>query len=214
VRTLPLKLKTLLSTAFLVALGASALTARSRPVERVTYDEIVAARAMGVRNAPIMLEDFADYECPACKFLFENTTGMVIRNYVDTGKVYLVHHDFPIHQHSVEAMKWANAAAIIGKFEPVEAALYAQQAVWDASGNIEPIVAGVLTPAELKRCEALLNDPEIAQAIQQDHDLGLQRRVNQTPSLFVTHNGRVVPLPPGPVQYPILKQYLDYLLKQ
>ena len=211
---MPLKLKTLLLSGALVALGATALTARPRPAERVTYDEIVTDRAMGVRNAPIMLEDFADYECPACKYLFETTTGQVIRNYVDTGKVYMVHHDFPIHQHSIEAAKWANAAAVIGKYEPVEAALYAQQSIWDASGNVEAIVAGVLTPAELKRCEGLLADPEITQAIQQDHDLGLQRHVSQTPSLFVTHNGRIVPLPPGPVQYPILKQYLDYLLKQ
>ncbi len=27
-------------------------------------------------------------------------------------------------------------------------------------------------------------------------------------------NGKVIPLPPGPIAYPLLKQYLDYLLKQ
>lgn len=212
VRKHSLNLKPLFLAGLIAVLGSTALVANPRPAERVTYDQIVSDRAMGVKNAPIMLEDFADYECPACKLLFESTTGQVIRNYVDTGKVYLVHHDFPIHQHSVEAAKWANAAAVIGKYKVVEAALYAQQSIWDASGNVEAIVAGVLSPAEVQRCKTLLNDPEIAQAIQQDHDLGLQRHVGQTPTLFVTHNGRISPLPPGPVQYSILKQYLDYLL--
>src|SRR5262249_12447525 len=150
-------LKSLILAGLVVALAATALTASSKPApaEKVTYDQIVNSRAMGVKNAPIMLEDFADYECPACKVLYEQTTGQVVRNYVDTGKVYMVHHDFPIHQHSIEAAKWANAAAVIGKYEAVEKALYAQQAIWDASGKIEPIVASALSPADFKRCQAL-----------------------------------------------------------
>lgn len=182
--------------------------------EKLTSDQLTAAKSLGMKNAPIMIEDFADFQCPSCKALFEATTEQVIKNYVDTGKVYLVHHDFPLpmHSHSREAARWANAAAAIGKFEQVETVLYSQQEVWGASGDIEKALSSVLTPAEIKRCSALVNNPEIEQAIQKDVALGTERHVNQTPSLFVTHNAKVVPLPPGAVQYSILKQYIDYLL--
>jgi V/A-type H+-transporting ATPase subunit B len=43
----------------------------------------------------------------------------------------------------------------------------------------------------------------------------LQRNVNGTPSVFVIQRGHpMVPLPSGPVPYPLLKQYLDSLLQQ
>lgn len=141
---------------------------------------------------------------------------MVIDDYVSTGKVYLIHHDFPLamHHYSKEAAHWADAAAAIGKFQAVAGALYMQQETWGASGNIEATVASVLSPAELKKVKALVNTPEIQDAVQRDIALGNQRGVSQTPSMFVMQNGKVIPLPPGPIAYPLLKQYLDYLLKQ
>ena len=218
-------LKACLLAGLVVAAGVSALAAPRAgttktpavaAVDKWTPDQFTAAKSLGVKNAPIMIEDFADFQCPSCKMLFEGTTQELIQNYVNTGKVYLVHHDFPLpmHPHSREAARWANAAAVIGKFEQVEAVLYAQQEIWGASGDIQKALSGVLTPAELKRCSELVNNPEIEQAIQKDVILGTERHVNSTPSLFVTHNAKVVPLPPGPVQYVILKQYIDYLLKQ
>ncbi len=44
-------------------------------------------------------------------------------------------------------------------------------------------------------------------------NLGQTRRVSGTPTIFVTHGGTTTPLPPGGVGYPLLKQYLDYLLQ-
>src|SRR5262249_33725809 len=89
---------------------------------RVTPEQLTAAKSLGSKNAPIVIEDFSDFQCPVCKVLYEATMEQVIKNYVDTGKVFLVHHDFPlnIHAHSREAARWANAAAAIGKFAPVE----------------------------------------------------------------------------------------------
>jgi protein-disulfide isomerase len=186
------------------------------PQLKISLDEIDAGKAIGSKNAPIRLEDFTDFECPACKYLFEHTTKMVIDDYVSTGKVYLIHHDFPLamHHYSKEAAHWADAAAAIGKFQAVAGALYMQQETWGASGNIEATVASVLSPAELKKVKALVNTPEIQDAVQRDIALGNQRGVSQTPSMFVMQNGKVIPLPPGPIAYPLLKQYLDYLLKQ
>ncbi len=204
-------------------LGATALGASNStnsihaapPAEKLTAQQLAAGKSLGNKNAPVVIEDFADFQCPVCKILFEATTEQVIKNYVYTGKVYWIHHDYPLtmHAHSREAARWANAAAAIGKFEQVETVLYSQQEIWGASGNIEKTLSSVLTAAEMKRCGALLNDPAIEQSIQNDINLGTQRGVNSTPCLFVTHNSTISPLPPGAVQYSLLKQYIDYLLQ-
>jgi protein-disulfide isomerase len=204
-----------LAVALALVCAGTMASSPTTPQLKISLDEIAAGKAMGSKNAPIRLEDFTDFECPACKYLFEHTMKTVREDYVSTGKVYLIHHDFPLamHKYSKEAAHWADAAAAIGKFEPVASALYAQQETWGVSGNIEATVAGVLSPAELKKVKALVNTPEIEDAVQRDITLGNQRGVNQTPSMFVTQNGKVIPLPPGPTPYPLLKQYLDYLLK-
>ncbi len=92
----------------LVCAGTMA-SSPATPQLKISLDEIAAGKAMGSKNAPIRLEDFTDFECPACKYLFEHTTKMVIEDYVYTGKVYLIHHDFPLamHQYSKEAAHWA-----------------------------------------------------------------------------------------------------------
>ncbi len=143
------------------------------------------------------------------------TTQQVIKDYVTTNKVYIIHHDFPLdmHAHSKEAARWANAAAEIGKFQEVETALYTTQDKWEATGNIGDVLSTVLSPAELKRVQTLMAKPEVQAAIDQDVELGKQRNINETPSIFVTHNGQMNQIPTRGASYGILKQYFDYLLR-
>ncbi len=200
----------------LTAPGAPAQRKVSAAEPKVSAAELTALKALGSRSAPITIEVFSDFQCPACKNTYESTLRPLIENYVVTGKVYLVHRDFPlpIHTYSKTAARWANAAAQLGKFAKVEQTLYARQETWGASGNIEAALAGVLTPTELKRARQLVESGQLEAAIDSDIALGNSKRVSQTPSLFVTHRGTTTSLPPGGVTYPLLKQYLDYLLKQ
>lgn len=171
---------------------------------------------MGSKSAPILFEDFSDFQCPVCKQFFFGTVQPMIDEYVSSGKVYLVHHDFPLpmHAHSTEAAKWANAAAAIGRFQEVEVALYTKQESWAASGKVEEVIASVLTPEEMKRVRALYGSPEVESALKHDLDLGNDRRVNGTPAIFVTHKGVMAPVPALGASFPLMKTYLDYLLKQ
>ena len=61
-------------------------------------------KAFGSKNAPVVIEEFSDYQCPACKTLYTTTNRLLMDNYVTTGKVYLLHRDFPLamHAHSRE----------------------------------------------------------------------------------------------------------------
>ena len=91
--------------------------------------EAVPMKSLGNRNAPITMEVFSDYQCPSCGNFYENTLRPMINDYVAQGKVYLIHHDFPLqmHAHWGEAARWANAAAKIGEFQEVDAALFDNQ---------------------------------------------------------------------------------------
>ena len=55
---------------------------------------------------------------------------------------------------------------------------------------------------------------EINASIERDRAMGVQRNVNQTPTIYITAHGKTEALPGGGVDYKLLKSYLDYLLRQ
>jgi protein-disulfide isomerase len=175
-------------------------------------------KALGSKNAPITIEVFEDFECPACRNFYETSLEQVIRNYVDTGKVYLIHRDFPLamHRYARQAARFANAAAELGQFQIVEQALFDTQNQWSQNGNIDEAMAPTLSPAQLKKIREYesLHINEINASIERDRSMGIQRNVNQTPTVYVTSHGKTEALPGGGVDYKLLQQYLDFLLRQ
>jgi protein-disulfide isomerase len=176
------------------------------------------AKAIGQPSAPITMEIFGDFECPACRAFFETTVKQVIDDYVIPGKVYLVHRDFPLemHPYARQAARLANAAAQFGQFEAIERALYDKQDEWSTKGNIDEVMATSFPPAQMKKFldyeSQHIND--INASIEHDRALGMQRNVNQTPTVFITARGKTEALPGGGVDYKLLKNYFDYLLRQ
>jgi protein-disulfide isomerase len=170
---------------------------------------------MGSKTAPIKMEVFSDYQCPACRELYLQTVRPVIENYVATGKVYLVHRDFPLqgHKYAREAARWANAAAHIGRFERVVDAIYTKQDLWSTSGDLEGIVASVLTPNEMRRARQALKGGNLDTAIDKDLSMGNFFKVRQTPTTIITHRGQTYPIT-GVMSYSLLRRFLEDLLKQ
>jgi protein-disulfide isomerase len=185
--------------------------------------DAVPNKALGNKNAPITMEVFSDYQCPSCGNFFENTLRPMINEYVAQGKVYLVHHDFPLpmHPYGYQAARWETAAARIGKFQQIDAALYDNQKFWSADGNIEKYVAGALSAADFKRVQKQMVGcaPETKPSqgcaldvfIEQDKALGNQIPVKQTPTYVFTNRGQRLAPGAGPVAWPILKQFFDSL---
>jgi protein-disulfide isomerase len=172
-------------------------------------------KAFGSKSAPIVLEVFSDFQCPACKTLFVTTNRQLMDNYVTTGKVYLIHRDFPLpmHAYSRVAARFSRAAAQIGKFEPVEQVLFQTQEKWVQNGDVDGTVAGVLSAAEMTKIRALVKGGTLDAAIDKDYALGQMYRVNQTPTTVFHCKGQTYPYP-GVMSYDILKQFLDQLLSQ
>jgi protein-disulfide isomerase len=193
-------------------------------------------KTIGNKNAPISMEVFSDYQCPSCGSFFENTLRAMIQDYVANGKVYLVHHDFPLqmHTYSGQAARWSNAAGMIGQFQDVDAALFDSQAKWPADGNIEKYVSAAVSPANFKRMQGILKGctgpPPTSKAdrsvppaapgcpvdpfIVQDIALGYQVPVSATPTFIIHYKGQSYPASSGIISWPILKQFFDSLLSQ
>jgi len=172
-------------------------------------------KAFGSKSAPVAMEVFSDFQCPACKTLYITTNRKIMDDYVSTGKVYLIHRDFPLamHAHSRVAARYARAAAQLGKNEPVEQALFQNQEKWEQSGDVDGTVAAVLSPAEMAKVRALVKGGTLDAAIDKDFALGQLYRVNQTPTTVFHSGGQTYPYA-GVMSYDTLKSFLDQLLSQ
>ncbi|HTW22685.1 MAG TPA: thioredoxin domain-containing protein [Candidatus Baltobacteraceae bacterium] len=216
---------------------AGAAVARATQSHRSAKSSTALVKAYGVKNAPITMEVFTDYQCPSCRAFYENTLRPMIADYVAGGKVYLIHHDFPLdmHKYSGEAARWADACAEVGQFEAAEAALYDNQDSWAADGNMGKFIAAAMPASDFKRVQLVMKgaqmpapqghgasvdpmkgvarpcpvDPYIAQDIK----LAYQVPFNGTPGFIVSFKGQRVIAVPYAVSWPVLKQLFDSLLR-
>ena len=226
-----------------LAAGLGAQTAKTASTKNVSTkpkadSSINAApnKTIGNPSAPIKMEVFSDYECPSCGAFYENTLKKMISGYVADGKVYLVHHDFPLqmHRYSGIAARWANAAAKIGKFQDVDAALFDNQGSWTETGDVTKYVQGAVSPSDFVKLETILKgcstspaphskfdgsmpaaDPNcpVDKYIIEDIGKGYQVPVKATPTFVVTYKGKTYPMASA-VSWEVLKQFFDTLLSQ
>src|SRR5438105_4955419 len=199
--------------------STSPLAAEAAPLPSQATDslqEVDPHKAFGSKNAPVIMEAFSDYQCPACKTLYTTTNRLLMDNYVSTGKVYLIHRDFPLamHAYSRIAARYARAASTLGKVEPVEQALFQNQEKWEQTGDVDGTVAGVLSASEMNKVRALVKGGTLEPLIDKDFALGQMYHVSQTPTtVFHCCKGRTYPYP-GVMTYDTLKQFLEQLLSE
>jgi protein-disulfide isomerase len=171
----------------------------------------------GSPTAPIKIELYTDYECPACRDLYMNTLPSLNSDFVATGKVQLIHRDYPLpqHQYSKLATRYANAAGTIGKYEVVANQLFVTQPQWSANGNVEAVVSKVLAPAEFEKVKALVkSDTHLDDTVVTDVAMGNNTdHLNQTPTIVIIAKGKRDVIGGG-MPYMILKQYLNQKLSQ
>jgi protein-disulfide isomerase len=204
--------------------NAAVLTAESAPAPSPARAPVPQAngltdvdphKAFGSKNAPVAMEVFSDFQCPACKSLYTTTNRPIVDNYVTAGKVYLIHRDFPlpVHAHSRVAARYSRAAAQLGKGESVEQALFANQEKWEQSGDVDGTVASVLSPAEMTKVRALVKGGTLEPLIDRDYALGQTYHVNQTPTIVFHAKGQTYPVA-GVMSYEVLRGFIDQLLNQ
>ena len=200
------------------AAPATEASAARQPVVPDSVDgvnDVDPHKAFGSKSAPIVMEVFSDFQCPACKSLFETTNRQLMDNYVTTGKVFLIHRDFPLpmHAYSRVAARYGRAAAEIGRVEVAEKALFDNQEKWEQSGDVDGTLAAVLSAADMTKVRALVKGGTLEPLIDKDYALGQMYRVNQTPTSVFHSKGQTYPYS-GAMNYETLRQFLDQLLSQ
>ena len=170
----------------------------------------------GSVNSPIRIEVFSDFQCPACRDLYLGTIRQVLQDYSSKDKVCIIYHEFPlsIHQYSREAARYAEATARLGqeKLLPVMDSLFTDQAQWSQDGSLESSVSKALSRDDFQKVKKMLQDPSINSEIEKEVQWGLKREVKSTPTLFVHYIGKEQKAE-GVVTYPVLKQFIDQVIK-
>ena len=153
-------------------------------------------KVMGTPVSAITIDVYSDFQCPKCKFLHENWMGPLIRDYVRTGRAYLIQHEFPLSQHAYArtAASYACAAHRVGKYGEVSDVLFKNQEEWEKDGKVDETVCSVLTPAEAIKVRALAKDPEILAQVERDLELGAQIPLRETPTVIVSYKGKHYPV--------------------
>ena len=176
------------------------------------------AKALGNPGAPVEIEVYASFDCPHCKVLHETTIPLLVKDYVASGKVFLVQREFPLwgpyHPYAWQAAQYATAAARVGRYDQVSNALFAAQANWATTGRVWDTVAAALPPADQKKVQELAKDPGVIAEVQRDHDEGVAAGITATPTVFVINGSKRYPIPATQLEYSFLKSLLDGFLKK
>jgi protein-disulfide isomerase len=177
---------------------------------------ILNYKESGSPHAPVVCEIYSDYQCPWCARFYTEVFPQFVAEFMKTGKVRVVHRDFPLPQHrySKLAARYANAAGETGHYDEVVRQLFTSQSEWAENGNVDAAVAHVLPPETMRRVRALVeSDPRLDATVADDLAIIERERINQVPTIVFIYKGtrRAVA---GPPSFTLLRSYLEEMLAQ
>ena len=155
--------------------------------------------ALGREDAPVVIYEFADFQCPACGQYAALITPLIKERLVEPGTVRYVHYDFPLvnaHPNAFLAARAARCADEQGGFWPFSDVVYARQPSWSGEGNptdlfVEYAETVGLNASEFEQC---LRSDRYAEEVTRSLRLGESLGVQGTPTFFI--NGKRLPTPP------------------
>ncbi|CAM5341704.1 MULTISPECIES: DsbA family protein [Streptomyces] len=148
--------------------------------------------AVGRKDAPVVLVEYADYQCSFCGRFTRETQPELIKKFVDDGTLRIEFRNFTIYgADSERAARASWAAGQQGKFWQMHDELYAKTNKGSALAEDKLVeMARKSGVADLEKFRADLDSPAAAAALKKDQEEGYQLGVQSTPSFLV--NGRPV----------------------
>jgi len=152
---------------------------------------------LGSPDAPILIEEFVDYSCPACA-RFAGFPGKLIRqNYVETnnleggggGPVRWILHDYVLgtFPNSVPAAMAARCAGEQGRYWPLHDLLFARQTRWYTSSSPEDEFSRAAEDVGLDMGSygECMGESRYLNDIASSRAYGTSRGVGSTPTVFL-----------------------------
>ncbi|MDT8306258.1 MAG: thioredoxin domain-containing protein, partial [Anaerolineae bacterium] len=148
------------------------------------------AFAFGNPDAPVVMIEFTDYQCPFCARYATETQGRIIADYVDTGQVYYVIKDFPIRQIHPLALDAAQTARCAGEQDAYLAMhdlLFAEQGTWSSAADGLAAFSALAEELGLDTdaFSACLTSGKYEEAVLANFEEGAGVGVSGTPAFFV-----------------------------
>ncbi len=168
---------------------ADDLRAQSRSPARF-LDPLPGDHVLGRPDAPNVLIDYASFTCPHCATFNNAVMPALRRDWIDTGKLKLVHRHFPSDALATRASLLAECAGPEGFFAAVDT-LFRTQVQWltasDPAAELMTVLVGQgVSEAQAQACVA--NDRLLDKVIA-DVQSGQALGVNSTPTVFINEQG-------------------------
>lgn len=169
----------------LILTNSQPKTVNSRPLANGT--------SMGNPDALVKVDEYADFQCPACATFLTDTEPSIVTDYVKTGKIYFTFHSFSfIGPESETAAQAAYCASDQNKFWEFHDSLYNDQhgenQGWFTSTRLQSYASAIgLDTAAFKTC---LDTGKYKQKVTDEVENGKAKGVDRTPSFIV--NGQLV----------------------
>ena len=145
----------------------------------------------GDPSAPVIIEEFSDYQCPYCARFFQQTLPSIEQNQITSGETVLVFYDFPLESIHPQAAIAAVAARCAGNegaaaYWNMHDTLFTHFGEW---GNNEAAsyfinYAGAIGLDVDAFAECLASGTK-EPLVRTDMDLGVARGVTGTPGFFI-----------------------------
>ncbi|MFA6475102.1 MAG: DsbA family protein [Patescibacteria group bacterium] len=162
----------------------------SSPVQGSTADPV-----RGDDTAKVSIQEYSDFQCPACKAL-EPNLKKVLQEY--PGQVKLSYNDFPlrqVHPSGALAAEAGQCAYAQNRFWDYHDLLFQRQSEWPIADNVETTLADYAAELGLDRdkFQQCLNDDSTLASISEDETEGNNAKITSTPTVFVNGTRLVGP---------------------
>jgi protein-disulfide isomerase len=155
--------------------------------------------SLGQENAPVVIWEFADFQCPGCGSFATWVSPLIKERLVQTGQARFVFYDFPLvqaHPHAFLAARAGRCANEQGRFWEYHDILFAKQPVWSRASDAAELFVDYAEQAGLDRgkFEECLYSDRYAREVTENMQFGQAQGVEGTPTIFV--NGKRLPQTP------------------
>lgn len=184
---------------FGLPMAPAELGAQSAVREAALRQQATESRIRGDADAPVVVLEIADFQCPFCARFSSETFPMLDSAYVQTGKVQWIFVNLPLpsHPRAWSAAKTALCAGAVGdRFWPVQHRLFAEQQAWSTAENPFELFLRYAADEELPADDfrdCLFSD-KLAPVLLEDVLFVASARINGTPTFIIDRENVVVGL--------------------
>lgn len=156
-----------------------------RPANVMSKVSVADNPSLGKPDAPVVVVEFSDYQCPFCQRFVQTTLPALKADYIETGKVRYVFRDFPIasiHPQARKAAEAAHCAGDQGKYWEMHTRLFQNQR---ALGVVQLKGYAREMGLNLASFEMCLDENKYVQKVDKNIADGGAAGISGTPSFFV-----------------------------